>query len=338
MCSQAYHACVLSCFNCVQLWATLQVAWPSPGDLPYPGIEPAPLTSLTLAGGFFTISITWEATRLSCVNEDGRRSMDCSISPSCTTHISLLIPSLLRHLLICWPFSMSLSISGVIKSLREWLTVRRQVESPLYRIQNQCVKLPQSVVLTRITLICFWSRCTLVRDYCFLHGTFYLNATPVPRPPRLPSRPAFSSSLQARRQVHSKTRSQGSDIIFLPWEFAHLFSTKSKSFGGQKKKKIFKISLCLYISGKVVIPPRRDAEPWASDLGFHQRTCLPAASLSLLASAFSSPAESLLWAPPRGWKRQDRRRNRLIEVPADQIGEAGEMRGEVKASTGALLT
>ena len=34
-----------------------------PGDLPNPGIEPASLTSLALAGGFFTTSTTttWEA-------------------------------------------------------------------------------------------------------------------------------------------------------------------------------------------------------------------------------------------------------------------------------------
>ena len=32
-----------------------------PGDLPDPGIEPAPLTSPALAGAFFTISATWEA-------------------------------------------------------------------------------------------------------------------------------------------------------------------------------------------------------------------------------------------------------------------------------------
>ena len=33
---------------------------PSPGDLPNPGIEPASLTSLALAGGPFTTCITWE--------------------------------------------------------------------------------------------------------------------------------------------------------------------------------------------------------------------------------------------------------------------------------------
>ena len=33
---------------------------PPSGDLPDPGIEPASLTSLALAGGFFTTSATWE--------------------------------------------------------------------------------------------------------------------------------------------------------------------------------------------------------------------------------------------------------------------------------------
>ena len=36
---------------------------PLPGDLPDPGIEPASLISLALAGGFFTTSATWEAPR-----------------------------------------------------------------------------------------------------------------------------------------------------------------------------------------------------------------------------------------------------------------------------------
>ena len=37
-----------------------------PGDLPYPGIKLTSLMSLALAGGFFTISATWEAPRV-CV-------------------------------------------------------------------------------------------------------------------------------------------------------------------------------------------------------------------------------------------------------------------------------
>ena len=37
------------------------VPFPPPGDLPYPGIEPASLMSPALAGRFFTTSITWEA-------------------------------------------------------------------------------------------------------------------------------------------------------------------------------------------------------------------------------------------------------------------------------------
>ena len=34
---------------------------PPPGDPPDPGIKPASLTSLALAGGFFTTGTTWEA-------------------------------------------------------------------------------------------------------------------------------------------------------------------------------------------------------------------------------------------------------------------------------------
>ena len=38
-----------------------QLSFPSPGDLPDPGIKPAFLMSLALAGGFFTTSATWKA-------------------------------------------------------------------------------------------------------------------------------------------------------------------------------------------------------------------------------------------------------------------------------------
>ena len=38
-----------------------QAAFPTPGDLPDPGIKPASLASPALAGGFFTTSTTWEA-------------------------------------------------------------------------------------------------------------------------------------------------------------------------------------------------------------------------------------------------------------------------------------
>ena len=73
-------ACVLSCFSrvwlCVTLWTVArwaplsmgfsrQQSWsgylfPSPGDLPDPGIKPGSLTSPALASRFFTTSATWE--------------------------------------------------------------------------------------------------------------------------------------------------------------------------------------------------------------------------------------------------------------------------------------
>ena len=71
-------------FSCVLLFATLwtvarqaplsmgfsrQEQWselpcPPPGDLPDPGVEPAPLISLALAGGFFTTSTTRELPQI----------------------------------------------------------------------------------------------------------------------------------------------------------------------------------------------------------------------------------------------------------------------------------
>ena len=42
-----------------EYWSRLP--FPSPGDLPDPGMEPASPTSPALAGVFFTTSTTWEA-------------------------------------------------------------------------------------------------------------------------------------------------------------------------------------------------------------------------------------------------------------------------------------
>ena len=42
-----------------EYWSGLP--FPSPGNLPNPGIKPASLTSPALAGRFFTTNATWEA-------------------------------------------------------------------------------------------------------------------------------------------------------------------------------------------------------------------------------------------------------------------------------------
>ena len=46
-------------FSQHEYWSGLP--FPTPGDLPDPGIEPSPLASPALAGGFFATSTTWEA-------------------------------------------------------------------------------------------------------------------------------------------------------------------------------------------------------------------------------------------------------------------------------------
>ena len=48
-------------FSRQEYWSGLP--FPSPGDLPDPGIKPASLTSPAFAGGFFTINATWEAPK-----------------------------------------------------------------------------------------------------------------------------------------------------------------------------------------------------------------------------------------------------------------------------------
>ena len=45
-------------FSRQEYWSGL--TFPSPGDLPNPGIRPVSLASPALAGGFFTTGTTWE--------------------------------------------------------------------------------------------------------------------------------------------------------------------------------------------------------------------------------------------------------------------------------------
>ena len=81
--NQTKGTCVLSHFSPVRLFVTLwtvphqaplsmgfsrQEYWsglpgPPPGGLPDPGIEPSFLMSPALAGGFFTISASWESPK-----------------------------------------------------------------------------------------------------------------------------------------------------------------------------------------------------------------------------------------------------------------------------------
>ena len=87
VCCECLRACVLSRFSHVQFFVTPWTAahqaplsmgfsrqeyrsglpFPFPGDLPDPGIKPGSLTSLALAGGFFTTKATWEALMNVCV-------------------------------------------------------------------------------------------------------------------------------------------------------------------------------------------------------------------------------------------------------------------------------
>ena len=57
------QSCLTLCgpmeFSRQEYWSGLP--FPSPGDLPDPGIKPASLTSLVLAGGFFTTSAIGKA-------------------------------------------------------------------------------------------------------------------------------------------------------------------------------------------------------------------------------------------------------------------------------------
>ena len=96
------QVCVLSCFSCVALFASLwtvarqaplstgfsrQEHWrglpcPPPRDLPDPGLEPTSLLSPALAGGFFTTCATWE-TWCTVVLQKCLLSRFAFISPAC---------------------------------------------------------------------------------------------------------------------------------------------------------------------------------------------------------------------------------------------------------------
>ena len=55
----ATHSCILAW----RIPGTVEpggLPFPSPGDLPHPGIKPVSLASLALAGRFFTTRATWE--------------------------------------------------------------------------------------------------------------------------------------------------------------------------------------------------------------------------------------------------------------------------------------
>ena len=58
----AHQAPLSMGFSRQEYWSGLP--HPAPGDLPNPGIEPTSLTSLALAGRFFTTSTTWKAQYL----------------------------------------------------------------------------------------------------------------------------------------------------------------------------------------------------------------------------------------------------------------------------------
>ena len=57
--SVAHEASLSMGFSRQEYWSGLP--FPSPGDLPDPGIEPTPLASPAFSGGFLITSATWEA-------------------------------------------------------------------------------------------------------------------------------------------------------------------------------------------------------------------------------------------------------------------------------------
>ena len=65
----AHQAPLFTGFSGQEYWTGLLC--PPPGDLPYPGIEPASLKSTALAGRLFTITATWQSCLTLCDPIDG---------------------------------------------------------------------------------------------------------------------------------------------------------------------------------------------------------------------------------------------------------------------------
>ena len=72
-------------FSRQEYWSGLPC--PSPRDLPNPGIEPTSIMSPAVAGGFFTISITWEDVHyhIICHGERGAQPK-CPVIGDCVYH------------------------------------------------------------------------------------------------------------------------------------------------------------------------------------------------------------------------------------------------------------
>ena len=135
----SHHACALSCFSSVQLSATLwtiaqlaslsmgfsrQEHWngllcPSPGDLPYTGIEPASLMSPALTGRFFTISATWEAPQLSLYFVDPEPLHIYDVIPNIFTGKIFSLSFLYRVTLMFNPMIYTLRNKDVMTALRK---------------------------------------------------------------------------------------------------------------------------------------------------------------------------------------------------------------------------
>ena len=72
--------------------------FPSPRDLPDPGVEPAFLTSPALAGEFFTTCATWGGLRKSDTYQYIVYTDHCSKSPNFNSYLYTLIPTLRKVL------------------------------------------------------------------------------------------------------------------------------------------------------------------------------------------------------------------------------------------------
>ena len=154
--SMRKNACLLNCFSYVWLIATpwtvahqaplsigcsRQEYWgrspfPSPGDLPDPGIKPTSLASWILAGEFFNPSATWEAHKvgvfmhkgygyfLNCYKVYTWRSLPVSHSKCAELETVVLNPIctlvLLRKFKICVHTHIYIYISYLGPTLDQW--------------------------------------------------------------------------------------------------------------------------------------------------------------------------------------------------------------------------
>ena len=98
-------------FSRQEYWSGLP--WPSPGDLPDPGIEPRSLASLGLTGGFFTTRATWKPLLCRLVPPKGWKASTLQTQRICSSDLPSSGPQMWINSFLSFCLTVSGSVSLV---------------------------------------------------------------------------------------------------------------------------------------------------------------------------------------------------------------------------------